>query len=84
MGVSTDGHDRGDPHGFHYERMESEDDRIHMMRVTQAIVLRQTLARWIDDTTISDLDFAFWLHKVTYDDARELCAYAIKIMDGKI
>lgn len=72
------------PLGFTYERQETEDPRVHELREAQASARRAQVAAWINNPLIGDVDFMFWLHKATYEDARELVRFALKIQNGEV
>ena len=72
------------PLGFTYERMETEDPRVHELRQAQASARRAQIEAWIGNPLISDVDFMFWLHKATYEDARELVQFALKTQNGEV
>lgn len=73
-----------DPREFRYVPAGDEDPRIQVRRQMQATELRMIIAQWINDPSVSDLDFAFWLHRYTYEAARDLVRYAMEIEGRQI
>lgn len=71
--------DYGRPRG--YDPLDTEDPRIDELRRVHAARQRAWVAAWVDDPHVSDIEFAYTLHKITFEDARDMCQLSLDIMD---
>lgn len=57
----------------------AEEPEITAMREAHCAEVRAFVRRYGSDPSVSDLDFAHSLHRLTYDQARTLCTRALEI-----
>lgn len=61
----------------------AEDTEITAMREAHATEVRAWVRRYAEDASVSDIDFAHSLHRLTYDHARKHAKRAIEIHTEK-
>ena len=52
---------------------------VNEMRTYHATHMRAWARMWINDATVSDTDFAYALHELTYGHAKELARFALEL-----
>lgn len=62
-----------------YVPPEGEDAEITHMRMDHATNVRDWVRRYVDHPRVSDLDFAYALHRLTYEQARILARRSLEI-----